>query len=131
MINTFWIIASSVAYCHTMRLCSGYHFIRSAILYPYASGTLGFAVILCIATNYTSQNMILSYRILGLIFYSSGNREEILGMHWEAKCTVMLNIPQIWTELKRPSYHQLSNPLSLAERFSVYLIFITFVCIIS
>lgn len=75
--------------------CSGYQFVSSA-------ETLGFAVILCAATNCTSQNMILSCRILGFIFYSSGNTKEILGMH-KANCTVMSNIPEIWTVLKHPS----------------------------
>lgn len=90
-----WILASSVDCGHTMRPCSGYQFVSSA-------ETLGFAVIVCAATNCTSQNMIVSYRILGLIFYSSGNTKEILGMH-KANCTVMLNIPEVWTVLKHPS----------------------------
>lgn len=121
---TLWILASSVACGHTMRPCSGYQFINSA-------GTLGFAVILCAETNCTSQNMILSYRILGLIFYSSGNTKEILGMHWKANCTVMLNIPEIWTVLKHPSCSQVSKSLNLAESFSIYSVFITSVYVIS
>lgn len=113
-----WILAFSVACGHTMRPCSGYQFISSA-------GTLGFAVILCAATNCASQNVILFYRILSLNFYSSGNKKEILGMHWKANCTVMLNIPEIWTVLKHPSCSQVSKCLNLAESFSICFIFIT------
>lgn len=81
--TTLWIIASSVACGHTMRLCSGYHFITIAIPTHMFLGLWDFQWFF--ATNCTSQNSVLQNSGINFLFIREHGINT--GMYWKAKCT--------------------------------------------